>query len=107
MSEKNTLETLEKVIRKRKGSDPKKSYVAKMMDRGTKKIAQKVVEEAGELAIAAVAEGRKEVVEESADLLFHMMVLLAKSDIAFSEVTETLASREGISGLVEKAKRKK
>ena len=103
---KNTLEKLQKIIKKRKKDRPKDSYVAKLFDRGRKKMAQKVAEEGAELAIAAVSEGRKQIVSEAADLLFHTLVLLEDAEVSFDEVLDELHSREGISGLEEKAKRK-
>lgn len=103
----NALEKLEKVIESRKSADPDKSYVAKLLKRGRKKMAQKVAEEGAEVAIAAVSEGRKDVIAESADLLVHLMVLWSDMDIRLNDVAKELKSREGISGLEEKAKRKK
>lgn len=100
------LEKLQKIIAKRKKADPKESYVAKLFERGRKKMAQKVAEEGAELAIAAVSEGRKQMVSESANLLFHMLVLLEDEGIDIHEVLDELKAREGISGLEEKAKRK-
>ena len=76
------------------------------MQQGTHKIAQKLGEEAVETVIAAVAKDRAGIISESADLLFHWLLLLADSGIEVSEVMDELTRREGISGLDEKASRK-
>ncbi len=102
MDRTDILDRLERVIAARKGGDREKSYVAKLFARGTKKIAQKVGEEGVETALAAVLEDRGQVVSESADLLFHLMVLWSHLDIAPDEVFEELARREGLSGIDEK-----
>lgn len=102
-----TLQTLEQTIAERRKADPSASYVAKLTARGRGKIAQKVGEEAVEAVIAAMADNRAELVGESADLLFHLLVLLADCDIPFDDVLNELDRREGLSGLVEKAARPK
>lgn len=99
------LARLQAVIEARKGGDAETSYVAKRLSQGTAKIAQKVGEEAVETAIAAVSGGREAVVAESADLLFHLMILWADAGIAPDDVLEELARREGISGIDEKKSR--
>ncbi len=99
------LASLEATIKARKDADPKLSYVAKLFAKGRKKMAQKIAEEGAEVAIAAVSEGRQQIVSESADLLFHLMVLCVHEGIAFEEVLNELAGRRGISGLEEKASR--
>jgi len=100
-----TLHTLEQTIRRRWSADPTTSYVAKLRGRGRAKIAQKVGEEAVETVIAAMADDKPGVVGESADLLFHLMVLLADLDIPFDTVLDELDRREGLSGIAEKAAR--
>ncbi|NQV78907.1 MAG: phosphoribosyl-ATP diphosphatase [Alphaproteobacteria bacterium] len=100
------LERLFTVIEQRRGADPKESYVAKMFAKGRLKIAEKVGEEAVETVIAAVAKDRGEVVYESADLLFALMVLWAQMDVRPEQVFAELARREGTSGIAEKAARK-
>jgi phosphoribosyl-ATP pyrophosphohydrolase len=100
-----TLDRLFDVIESRKGGDPDKSYVAKLYSKGREKIAQKLGEEAVETVIAATADKRSEIVSESADLLFHLMVLWADSGVRPAEVYAELAAREGLSGLDEKAAR--
>ncbi|MCC7259472.1 MAG: phosphoribosyl-ATP diphosphatase [Alphaproteobacteria bacterium] len=102
----DTLETLYAVIESRKGGDVEASYVAKLLSRGTTHIAQKVGEEALETALAASSEGREKVVYESADLLFHLLVLWADQGIRPADVAAELARREGTSGIAEKNARK-
>lgn len=103
----DTLERLYKVVLERRGSDPEKSYIAKRLKQGTAKIAQKVGEEAVETVIAAIEKDRAGIVNESADLLFHWLMLLADAGITVDEVMAELTRREGIPGLDEKASRKK
>ena len=100
-----TLQTLEQTIAERRKADPSASYVAKLTARGRGKIAQKVGEEAVEAVIAAMADNRAELVGESADLLFHLLVLLADLDISLDAVLDELDRREGVSGIAEKAAR--
>ncbi|MCF8466742.1 MAG: phosphoribosyl-ATP diphosphatase [Sneathiella sp.] len=100
------LDKLFATVAARKGMDPNSSYTASLYSKGTAKIAQKVGEEAVELAIAAVRQDRDEVISESADLLYHMAVLWADAGIDPSDIYNRLAAREGQSGLAEKAARK-
>ena len=100
-----TLEKLEALLADRKKADPASSYVAKLYAKGDKKIAQKVGEEAVETAMAVAADDNNELIQESADLLFHLMVLLEARDLGLADVAEELARREGLSGLTEKANR--
>ncbi|WP_447726528.1 phosphoribosyl-ATP diphosphatase [Sphingomonas koreensis] len=99
------LDTLEAVIRERRTGDPATSYVAKLSARGRAKIAQKLGEEAVEAAIAAVQDDREGLIGEAADLIFHLLVLLADSGLSLDDVRAELARREGISGIDEKASR--
>ena len=69
------------------------SYTSSLLNEGMPKIAQKIVEEAGELSIASLGDDKKEVIYEFSDLLFHMLVLLEKSDINIEEVWNELALR--------------
>jgi len=101
----DTLERLYKIVEERRGADPKESYVAKRLKQGTAKIAQKLGEEAVETIIAAMQKNREEIIDESADMLFHWLLLLADAGINPSEVMKELDSRAGISGLDEKARR--
>lgn len=101
----DTLERLEQTIALRLGASPDDSYVAKLHQRGLPVIARKLGEEATETIIAALAGSEEELVGEAADVLFHLMVLLAEKRIALSTVFAELDRREGTSGLVEKASR--
>lgn len=101
------LEQLAELLEARKNADPKSSYVAKLYAKGDRKIAQKVGEEAVETAMAVAADDNDELIKESADLLFHLMVLLKSRDLGLTQVIAELARREGLSGLVEKARREK
>lgn len=100
-----TLHQLEQTIRQRRSADPASSYVARLTAKGRAKIAQKVGEEAVETVIAAMADDRPGAVGESADLLFHLLVLLADLDISLDAVLNELDRREGVSGIAEKAAR--
>lgn len=100
------IERLEAVIRARKGADPASSYVASLFANGTAKIAQKVGEEAIETIIAALREGPDKLTSEAADLLFHLMILLADAGLCLDDVLRELERREGVSGIEEKASRK-
>ncbi len=93
------------VIESRRGGDPEKSYVARLFAQGPEKIAQKVGEEAVETVIAAVANDRDAVTRESADLLFHLMILWAATGLRPADIYAELARREGTSGIAEKDSR--
>jgi phosphoribosyl-ATP pyrophosphohydrolase len=99
------LDTLESTIRSRKGADPASSYVAKLFGKGRAKIAQKVGEEATEVVIAAVSETPEALTGEAADLVFHLLVLLADAGLGLDDVRAELRRREGVSGIDEKAAR--
>lgn len=96
------LDRLAQVIASRKGGDAKASYVASLFAKGRKKIAEKVGEEAVETATAAVLDDKKQIVYESADLLFHLLVLWEDAGIKPQEVLHELERREGTSGIAEK-----
>lgn len=100
------LEDLYKVVLERRKANPENSYIAKRLKQGTAKIAQKLGEEAVETVIAAVEKDREGIISESADMLFHWLLLLADCNIQVSEVMAELERRKGISGLDEKASRK-
>ena len=100
-----TLNKIFAVIHRRKSADPAESYVAKLFAKGREKIAQKVGEEAVEVAIAAAGDNNDAIVQESADLLFHLMVLWADADIDIGEVMQELDRRQGNSGIDEKKNR--
>ncbi len=100
---------LSKVLEERKTTNPDKSYVKGLYEQGTEKILQKIEEEALELINAAKKEGsdrEKRMVEETADLWFHTMVLLSNENIDNRKILKELEDRFGISGIVEKSSRK-
>ena len=99
------LDELAAVIAARRGADPDDSYVARVLARGPARAAQKLGEEAVETAIAAARGEREAVVAESADLLFHLLLLWAAVGVAPDDVYAELARRRGTSGLAEKAAR--
>lgn len=101
------LQRLFETIESKRGGDPSTSYTAKLFQRGEAKIAQKVGEEAIEAVVAAVLRDKPAVIAESADLLYHLLVLWAELGIVPEEVWTELRRREGVSGLVEKDQRKK
>lgn len=101
-----TLEDLETRIAQRAAASPEDSYTAKLIARGINKAAQKLGEEATETVIAAVTHDRAELVKESADLLYHLLVVLKAEGVPLSEVMAELDSRTAQSGLAEKAARK-
>jgi len=101
------LQRLYDVIEARKGDDPKASYTAQLFADGLPKIAQRLGEEAVETVIAGAAGDAPATVRESADLLYHLLVLWAAAGIAPEEVWAELMRREGTSGLAEKAARTK
>lgn len=100
------LEHLFGVIESRRGADAGTSYTARLFAKGRAKIAKKTGEEAVEVVVAALAEGRQELAAESADLLYHLLVLWASAGIKPRDVWTQLAKREGVSGLTEKAARR-
>ena len=99
------LDRLFATVAARRGADPSLSYTAKLLDAGTARIAQKLGEEAVETVIAAVDGTAETVVGESADLLYHLLVLWADAGIAPEQVWLKLEARMGVSGLAEKASR--
>lgn len=87
------LSHLEKIIEERKSASPEKSYTAKLLTEGTKKICAKVLEESTETVCAALIESDGRLLEESADLLYHLMVLLASRGLTLEQVVEILEKR--------------
>ena len=87
------LASLENVIVERRASPVAGSYTSELYASGTQRIAQKVGEEAIEVALASCHDNREEIVGEAADLLYHLLVLLANQDIRLAEVISTLESR--------------
>ncbi len=98
------LERLYDVLVSRKGADPNKSYTAKMFNKGVTKIAQKVGEEGVETALAAVAEEKEDLLAESADLLYMLLLLWAAKDVKPQEVFAVLDHRFGTPGIRDKDK---
>jgi len=102
----DALDKLFATIAARKDADPGVSYTAKLLAEGVKKCAKKFGEEATEVVIAAIEKDKAELAKESADVLYHLLVLWAASGITPQDVYAVLQSREGQSGLEEKASRK-
>ncbi len=102
-----TLDRLFKAILDRRGGDPETSYTAKLFHRGRAKIAQKLGEEAIETVIEAIKDDKAKLAQESADLLYHLLVLWADAGLEPIDIYDVLAAREGVSGIAEKASRKK
>ncbi|MGB1547233.1 MAG: phosphoribosyl-ATP diphosphatase [Alphaproteobacteria bacterium] len=100
------LSRLFAVIESRRGADPESSYTAQLLAGGVEKVAQKLDEEARETVRAATQEDRAALVHESADLLYHLLTLLAARDVTLEKVFDELKRREGTSGIEEKKSRK-
>lgn len=99
------LDELYAVILSRKGDDPSKSHTANLFSKGVSKIAQKVGEEAVEAVIEGVSGSKQELAAESADLLYHLMVLWAERGLKPEDIWVLLEGRKGVSGIAEKASR--
>lgn len=99
------LHRLAATIAARRGSDPASSYTASLLARGPSKVAEKFGEEAVELVIAAVSQDADAVTAEAADVLYHLLVLLAAREVPLDDVLAELERREGLSGHEEKAGR--
>ena len=99
------LERLYTLIQSRADVDPGSSYTASLLDAGMSKIAQKFGEEAVETVIAATIKDNQQIVAESADLLYHLLVMWAASGVKPEDVWKELAAREDVSGITEKASR--
>jgi phosphoribosyl-ATP pyrophosphohydrolase len=102
----DTIKSLEAVIAARRDAGAGDSYVASLFAKGREKIAQKVGEEATETVIAALSGDPQKLTAEAADLMFHLLILLADGDVAFDDVLAELDRRDGVSGIAEKAARK-
>jgi phosphoribosyl-ATP pyrophosphohydrolase len=100
-----TLARLAATIEARKGADPESSWTAKLLSRGPEKCAEKFGEEAIEAIIEAVRGDRARLTAEAADVLYHLLVMLASRNVTLEEVLAELARREGTSGIAEKARR--
>lgn len=106
MSDPHTLDALYAVIESRRGADPDSSWTAKLFARGRPKIAQKVGEEAVETVIEAMRGDPEAIAAESADLLYHLLVLWADAGVKPEMVWAALEARRGTGGLEEKRGRK-
>jgi len=102
----SALERLAATISARRGADPESSWTARLLARGPEKCAEKFGEEAIEAIIEAVKGDREKLTEEAADVLYHLLVMLAARDVALSDVLAELDRREGTSGIAEKAGRR-
>ena len=102
-----TLSDLEKRVHERAQASAKDSYTRALLDKGIGHCAKKLNEEAYETGLAAVQERKNRVVAETADLLYHLLVVLKARGIALSEIEAELGKRTRQSGLQEKASRKK
>jgi len=105
--DEHVLDRLYLVIDSRKGADPDTSYTARLFSRGRAQIAKKLGEEAVEALIEGIKGDRPKLVAESADLLYHLLTLWAATGVRPKAVWAELARREGLSGIAEKASRKR
>ncbi|UWQ10218.1 phosphoribosyl-ATP diphosphatase [Aliiroseovarius crassostreae] len=99
------LKTLEATIAARKSADPDSSWTARLLSKGPEKCAEKFGEEAIEAIIAAAKNNRENLTYEAADVLYHLLVMLAARDVPLDDVLSELARRQGLSGIEEKASR--
>ncbi len=104
-AEPNALTRLAATIASRKGADPDSSWTAKLFAKGPEKCAEKFGEEAVEAIIEAVKGDRDKLTSEAADVLYHLLVMLAARDVSLDQVLAELERREGTSGIAEKAAR--
>lgn len=102
-----TLERIAAVIEARRGADPDTSYVARLLGPDEDAVLKKIGEEATETVLAAKSSDQLHLVRELADLWFHCLILLARRGLGPGDVLAELHRREGISGIDEKAARKK
>ncbi len=100
-----TLDDLATTITARKGADPASSWTAKLLSQGPEKCAEKFGEEAIEAIIEAVKGDRAALISEAADVLYHLLVMLAARDVPLDDVLTELARRQGTSGIAEKSAR--
>ncbi|MEL6566559.1 MAG: phosphoribosyl-ATP diphosphatase [Pseudomonadota bacterium] len=100
-----TLDDLYATIEARKGTDPDSSWTAQLLAKGPEKCAEKFGEEAVEAIIEAVKDDKAALTAEAADVLYHLLVMLAARDVPLGDVMQELARRQGSSGLAEKAAR--
>jgi phosphoribosyl-ATP pyrophosphohydrolase len=102
----SALDRLAATIAARRGADPETSWTAKLLAKGPEKCAEKFGEEAVEAIVEAVKGDRDRLTAEAADVLYHLLVMLAARDVALEDVLIELERREGVSGIDEKADRK-
>jgi len=100
-----TLHDLERTIQARKTADPDSSWTAKLLAKGPEKCAEKFGEEAIEAIIEAIKGDKSKLTSEAADVLYHLLVMLASRDVDLDDVLAVLADRQGQSGIAEKASR--
>ena len=100
-----TLDDLYATILARKSADPDSSWTAQLLAKGPEKCAEKFGEEAIEAIIEAVKDDKTALTNEAADVLYHLLVMLAARDVPLNDVIKTLTDRQSSSGLVEKASR--
>ncbi|MGY6634503.1 MAG: phosphoribosyl-ATP diphosphatase [Alkalilacustris sp.] len=105
MSHDDALHRLAATIAARRGANPDDSWTARLLAAGPEKAARKFAEEAVEAVIEAVRGDRPRLTSEAADVLYHLLVMLAARDVTLEDVLAELARREGTSGLAEKATR--
>ena len=103
---KFSIYDLEQRVRTRAKASPEESYTRKLLDRGVAHCAKKLGEEAVETSIAAIAEDRERLIAETADLIYHLLVVLEARGVTLAEVEAALGARVSQSGLGEKAARK-
>jgi phosphoribosyl-ATP pyrophosphohydrolase len=103
----HVLDRLYVVINSRKGADPETSYTARLFSRGRQQIAKKLGEEAVEALIEGIRGDKPKLIGESADMLYHLLTLWAAVNVKPQSVWNELARREGLSGIAEKASRKR
>ena len=101
----NVLDDLAAIIADRKTADPNSSWTAKLLSQGPEKCAAKFGEEAVEAIIEAVKGDSEALTREAADVMYHLLVMLASRDVDLADVLKELARRQGTSGLDEKAAR--
>ena len=94
-------------VASRRGASPETSYTAKLLSQGVEKCAKKLGEEAVEAALASVTGNKAHLTSEAADLLYHLLVLLEAANVPLADVMAELARRRNVSGIAEKATRKK
>ena len=105
MSTHDILHRLSETLASRKHADPEKSYTAKLFAEGPDSILKKIGEECAELIMAGKDGKRLNIVRESTDVIYHILVLLAFFDMGIEDVSQEMRRREGISGIDEKAAR--